>query len=144
MVYKAILHRWKMNKAKIDRLPRPMWALTPPRFLTRNRPDFLKAQLRVNPKSDSKTQVGRPSRHVPPAIKIFCLYYTLSFKSNAPLKNLPDNAFTASSIKKQKNFLTKYNEKTFFITQNHIFCSLEILKKKRSNLLKLKLCSFRL
>lgn len=58
-----------------------MCALTPPRFLTRKSPDFLKAQLITNPKSDSNTQVERLYRHVPPATKIslkfhnFLLFY---------------------------------------------------------------------
>ena len=38
-------------------LPKPMYALAPPKFLTRNNPDFLKLQFMENPKSDSRTQV---------------------------------------------------------------------------------------
>lgn len=38
-------------------LPNPKWALTPPRFRTRNRPDFLNAQFSMKPKSESNTQV---------------------------------------------------------------------------------------
>uniref|UniRef100_A0A8D8J8S3 (northern house mosquito) hypothetical protein n=2 Tax=Culex pipiens TaxID=7175 RepID=A0A8D8J8S3_CULPI len=37
--------------------PSPKCALTPPRFRTRNRPDFLNAQFSMNPKSESSTQV---------------------------------------------------------------------------------------
>lgn len=39
-------------------LPKPKWALTPPKFRTRNNDDFLKLQLKVKPNSDSKTQVA--------------------------------------------------------------------------------------
>lgn len=38
-------------------LPKPKCALRPPKFLTRNSPDFLKLQLSIKPKSDSKTHV---------------------------------------------------------------------------------------
>lgn len=46
-------------------LPKPKWALTPPKFRTRNSPDFLKLQFSENPKSDSKTQVpqANPRKH---------------------------------------------------------------------------------
>lgn len=40
-----------------DNLPNPKCAFKPPRFLTRNNPDFLKAQLTTIPKSVSRTQV---------------------------------------------------------------------------------------
>lgn len=45
-------------------LPKPKCALTPPRFLTRNSPDFLKLQFKISPKSDSNTQVPytKPNR----------------------------------------------------------------------------------
>lgn len=48
---------WQNVKSSIVYLPRPICALTPPKFLTRNSPEFLKLQLKANPKSDSKTQV---------------------------------------------------------------------------------------
>lgn len=59
-----------------------MCALTPPRFLTRKSPDFLKAQLITNPKSDSNTQVERLYRHVPPATKISLQFHSFLIKPN--------------------------------------------------------------
>lgn len=50
--------------------PRPTQPLTPPRLRTRKRPDFLKAQFNVKPKSDSKTHVPSASRHVHPKTKL--------------------------------------------------------------------------
>jgi len=38
-------------------LPKPKWAFRPPKFRTRNSPDFLKLQSRMKPKSDDKTHV---------------------------------------------------------------------------------------
>lgn len=38
-------------------LPKPKCAFTPPKFLTRNSPAFLKLQFIEKPKSDSRTQV---------------------------------------------------------------------------------------
>lgn len=40
-----------------QKLPKPKWALTPPRFRTRNNDDFLKLQLTIKPNSDSRTHV---------------------------------------------------------------------------------------
>lgn len=54
-----------------------MLAFTPPRFLTRKSPLFLKAQFSMMPKSDSKTQVERPCRNMPPEIKCYYFYYII-------------------------------------------------------------------
>jgi len=53
--------------APIFNSPRPTKPFTPPRFLTRKRADFLKAQFRTKPKSDWNTHVLSASRHVHPA-----------------------------------------------------------------------------
>lgn len=54
--------RWDLkvgNKIflNINALPKPKCAFTPPKFLTRNSPAFLKLQFIEKPKSDSRTQV---------------------------------------------------------------------------------------
>lgn len=48
-------------------LPSPTYPLRPPRFLTRNIPDFLSPQFIDNPKSVSKTHVQLTCFHVIPA-----------------------------------------------------------------------------
>lgn len=55
IVKRKILLRYITTEHLI--LPKPIYALAPPKFLTRNNPDFLKLQLIANPKSDSRTQV---------------------------------------------------------------------------------------
>lgn len=50
-------------------LPTPTYPLRPPRFLTRNIPDFLSPQFIDSPKSVSKTHVELTLFHVIPAIK---------------------------------------------------------------------------
>lgn len=51
-------------------LPKPIYALAPPKFLTRNNPDFLKLQFMANPKSDSRTQVHCILLIVPKEMKV--------------------------------------------------------------------------
>ena len=61
-------------------VPNPTYPLTPPRFLTRNNPDFLKAQLSLNPKSDSKTHTPSVHVHKHPAMQHNVFIYKSMYK----------------------------------------------------------------
>lgn len=59
------IHIYKQIKI-ISCLPTPTYPFSPPRFLTRNIPDFFSPQLIDSPKSVSKTHVDCTHLHVIP------------------------------------------------------------------------------